>query len=117
MLQQSGTSRCSNVLRSGVVAESPTNRILDILDSSGLAGHQFALTARLPDGNEVAISDVLPNGTGLGADRPTYAASLTKQLIGILVALLVVEERLDVHSSIRQALSELPAWADAIQAQ
>jgi CubicO group peptidase (beta-lactamase class C family) len=44
-----------------------------------------------------------------------YGASLTKQFIGVLMAQLVAEKKLDVEHFIREYLQELPTWADKIR--
>ena len=44
-----------------------------------------------------------------------YAASLAKQVVGVLVALLVRDGRLGVEDRLRLHVPELPAWAEAVR--
>ena len=98
------------------VASWPSAAVRDVLRGSGLDRHATAVAVRGPDGSRAVVA----TGELAAADAVTgatvmYAASLAKQVIGVLVALLVRDGRLGVDDRLRLYLPELPAWADPVR--
>ncbi len=54
-------------------------------------------------------------GVPVTEDTKMYAASLTKQLVGALAALATTSGQLDPDASVREVLTELPAWASPVR--
>lgn len=57
----------------------------------------------------------LGSGTALDPSTPMYAASVTKQLIGVLVAQQVLAARLHSDDRVIELLPTLPGWAESIR--
>jgi CubicO group peptidase (beta-lactamase class C family) len=54
-------------------------------------------------------------GDAMSEHTLMYGASLTKQLMGVLFALNVLEGAMSIDDPVRSYLPELPRWADSIQ--
>lgn len=63
---------------------------------------------------EEAVAGTWPEGVAVTADDPFYGASLTKQVTGAAVAVLVREGRLDPDAPLLSFVSDLPQWAQRI---
>jgi CubicO group peptidase (beta-lactamase class C family) len=87
-----------------------------LLEGSGLARSPtiVAVATRGAEGPSLACGSVAP-GVAMTMTTPMYGASLTKQMVGILLAELVAEGRVDARQSVREILPELPPWSAAIQ--
>lgn len=69
-------------------------------------------TGRLP---ERAASGVARAGVDFTTDTVSYVASLSKQFVGVCTAMLVLGGELDLESTLRRWLPELPDWADGVR--
>jgi|GEM_PF-2323007 len=79
-------------------------------ERSPLAAAATCIVVRDGAGRTAAWS----SGPGAGPDEPFYAASLTKQVVGLLLALLVDEQAVDPDAPVAIFLPELPAWARSV---
>jgi CubicO group peptidase (beta-lactamase class C family) len=80
----------------------------DSLADFDIRGLAVAITA-----HEVTTSlcrGALPSGEAIAMNTEMYAASLTKQLIGALVALAIAEGALAYEGRVTDYLANLPAW-------
>lgn len=66
---------------------------------------------------ESAVSGHWPNGRAVTTADRFYAASLTKQVTGAALALLVREGRIDPDAGIATYLGGLPLWSDTLTAR
>ncbi len=75
----------------------------------------FAASIRLNDRPLVSlVQGVWQDGSPVRASHRFYGASLTKQLIGAAIALLVREGQLDLDAPLGHYLPNLPAWRDTV---
>lgn len=83
--------------------------------AAGIGDLPFVVSIRR-DGQVLAsiAQGTWPGGTQVSASDCFYGASLTKQLTGVAIALLVRDGRLNVNASLGQYLPELPAWRDTV---
>jgi CubicO group peptidase (beta-lactamase class C family) len=89
--------------------------LLRLIEGEGLGGSGTAVAARGLGGKAFVVSSgELGPGRPVEVDSVMYGASLVKQMIGVLVALLVDEGSLDVDLPLRMFLPNLPTWAAAI---
>ena len=94
----------------------PSDVVRGVLRGSGLDRHATAVAARNGRGARVVVATgELPRGTAVSGATVMYGASLAKQVIGVLVASLVREGRLDIEDGLRRHVPELPAWADGVR--
>jgi CubicO group peptidase (beta-lactamase class C family) len=63
---------------------------------------------------EEAVAGTWPDGVAVTVDDPFYGASLTKQVTGAAVAVLVREGRLDPDAPLSSIVGNLPQWAGRI---
>ena len=66
-------------------------------------------------GEERSASAALPGGGGMTVSTVGYAASVAKQVVGVLAARSVLDRRLDVESPVRSVLPDLPSWLDPVR--
>ena len=87
----------------------------NMIELCGLGDTGIVVSARNGDGNALIVSSgKLNSGQPIGADTVMYGASLTKQMIGLLMAQLVDEGVVDVDSALRSFIPMLPGWAETI---
>lgn len=79
--------------------------------AAGIAADTPLAVASGPQG---FVSGHWPNGAPVAPDDRFYGASLSKQLTGAAIALLVKRGQLDPDTLLRQLLPLFPAWADAV---
>ena len=83
--------------------------------TAGLADQPLALAAHGPDGLLVAhVQGRWTGGRPVSLADRFYGASLTKQLTGTAIALLVRRGALDVDAPVGRYLLDLPAWRDEV---
>ena len=76
--------------------------------------HRTVVATRRRDGQAMVVAVAGSScEDAIDGTSVMYGASLTKQLVGVMVAQLV-DEGLDVDVSVRVVLEGLPPWADAI---
>ena len=87
------------------------------LRRSGLLGGDVAvaLACTAPASGRRAWCCGTRSGRPVDDGTPFYAASVTKQLVGVLVAQQVLAGRLDVETSVRALLPGLPPWTAPVR--
>ena len=94
---------------------SAQQELVSLLGRTGLATHRTVVAVRSGDGTAVVVGVQGPRpGSPVGTNAVLYGASLTKQMVGVLISLLIEQAVLDVDSSVRTFLPQLPSWAEAI---
>ncbi len=73
--------------------------------------HPLAVAGRSSSGKSFELC------SSLELDSVSYAASLTKQFIGLLISQLVHARQVDEKTQVRELLPELPRWAGDIELQ
>ncbi len=94
-----------------------TARILRALvDASPLAAWPFAVAVRAADGSTAeACGDCLVEDVEVGVDTVMYAASIAKQVIGILAAQQAVDGSIDTNHSVSRYIDGLPPWGSRVR--
>lgn len=80
----------------------------DLLEAYDLPDRGIAVVVR--GGRSITAGHARP-GVPFTVDTVSYCASVSKQMAGVCVALLGV----DVETSVREWLPELPSWADGVR--
>jgi CubicO group peptidase (beta-lactamase class C family) len=94
---------------------SVASRLRAMVSSSVLGQCATSITCRDRSGAAFVLNcgEIGPGET-MSEHTLMYAASLTKQLIGVLLALNVLEGTMSIDDPVRSYLTELPPWADNI---
>jgi CubicO group peptidase (beta-lactamase class C family) len=85
------------------------------VERSSLATAPYAVAVRAGDGSGAQACSGRLGADAVTADSVMYAASLAKQVIGLLAAQLVVAGRLEPGDALSDHLEELPGWARRIR--
>lgn len=88
-------------------------RVSRILADSESFMQQAAVAVVATDGGSWTSEPTGPDGT-IGPDTVMYAASVTKQFVGVLAAQLVAAGRLDVDAPVSDYIDGLPLWTAPI---
>jgi CubicO group peptidase (beta-lactamase class C family) len=86
-----------------------------VLAPSGLAHSPHAVTVRAADGSGAETSRGLSSRTTLGVDAAMYAASIAKQVIGMLAALEADAGTLAPEQKVAAHIDGLPTWAGGVR--
>ncbi|GAA3432052.1 serine hydrolase domain-containing protein [Kutzneria kofuensis] len=90
----------------------------DLIAAAGYTadGPGVAVAVRDADGRvHRAASGLARPDAPFTTNTVSYLASVAKQMVGVCAAMLVVDGRLDVESTVRRWLPELPGWADSVR--
>lgn len=89
--------------------------LAQLASTAGIGDQPFAASIRLNDRPLVSfVQGVWQDGSPVLASDRFYGASLTKQLTGAAIALLVRDGQLDLDAPLGHYLPKLPAWRDTV---
>jgi len=95
---------------------SAKDTVARVVDASSLEATPGSLSARTAEGSSVLLGFGQPEADGpVESGTVMYAASLAKQVIGMLLSLQVESGVLDVEGTLGRSLDDLPDWAQQIR--
>lgn len=104
------------LLGDGMIPAMTNRRVLALLNAAMVDLTADGVAIGLAVGDEV---DFLCRGVRAGENVDTstifYGASVTKQIVGVLLARAVVARAVDIDDSVRRWLPELPEWTGSVR--